>query len=177
MKKIFLCLFTLLCLCFSNAFANDITSENLREECRIGPIGVTDGFDMGQLNKLFGHLTKPAHQHQMGVDHSLHVMNLTFTDACVTVLNDTIASLSVKKSRANTGEALGTPRGIVVGHDLDTVLRLYGQPSKVSHFPAGRRLDHDVDLYSYGTPSYGLSFTINSATNLVETIAIYVPTC
>ena len=166
-----------LCMCFSTVFANDITSENLREECRIGPIGVMDAFDMGQLNEMFGHLTKPATGHNLGINNGLHVLNLQFSDAYVTVLNDTIAELSVHRSRADNGAVLGTPRGIVVGHDLDTVLRLYGQPYKVRHLSAGPRFDHDMDVYCYGTFDYGLTFTINSSTNQVEAITVYVPTC
>ena len=42
--------------------ANDIDADNYQYECRIGPIGVHDTFDMNQLNMLFGHMTQPVQQ-------------------------------------------------------------------------------------------------------------------
>ena len=88
----------------------------------------------------------------------------------VFVLNEYLATISVTSNYAENGEALGTPRGIVVGHDLDTVFRLYGTPFNT--WKNNGRI-----IYSYGTYSYGITFGVNPTTNIVESIGVFIPTC
>lgn len=156
---------------------NDINSENYKYECRIGPIGVRDTFDMSQLNTLFGSMTSPVTQQRLGVNNSIRLMDLNFGIARVCVLNDYIATLTVKSNYAEDGEALGTPRGIVVGHDLDTVFRLYGTPLRTWNSKNNSWVGHNLIMYSYGSYEYGLTFGVNPSTNRVETIGIFIPTC
>ena len=56
-------------------YANDISVDNYQYECRIGPIGVHDTFDMNQLNMLFGHITQPVQQHKFGINNSIRLMD------------------------------------------------------------------------------------------------------
>lgn len=150
--------------------ANDIDADNYQYECRIGSIGVHDTFDMNQLNMLFGHMTQPVQQHKYGVNNGIRLMDLYFASARVCVLNDYLATISVTSNYAENGEALGTPRGIVVGHDLDAVFRLYGTPFNT--WKNNGRI-----MYSYGTYSYGITFGVNPTTNIVESIGVFIPTC
>lgn len=170
MKKKLTLLICFLTLCISTVLANDINKDNYQYECRIGPVGVHDAFDMQQLNTLFGNLTGPVKQQRLGVNSGIRLLNLPFANARVCVLNDYLATISVTSNYAADGEALGTPRGIVVGHDLDTVLRLYGNPFNT--WKQGNRI-----MYSYGTYSYGVTFGVNPTTNIVESIGVFIPTC
>ena len=163
-------IFYFLAINISWVYANDIGVDNYQYECRIGPIGVHDTFDMNQLNMLFGHITQPVQQHKFGINNSIRLMDLYFDSARVCVLNDYLATISVTSNYAKDGEALGTPRGIVVGHDLDTMFRLYGTPFNTWK-------DNGLIMYSYGTYSYGITFGVNPSTNIVESIGVFIPTC
>ena len=171
MKKLLNLILICFCLFIStDAFANDITRDNFREECHIGSIGVLDSFDMGKLNSLFGKLIEPATQTTLGRNAGLRLTTLKFANATVTVTNDKIAVVSVSTPMAIDGTALGTPRGIVVGHDLDTVLRLYGTPGRIRNYKG------DI-IYNYGWFEAGVNFVVDASTNKVTSIVFYIPTC
>lgn len=155
-------LFTITGVCF----ANDINVSNYKAESRIGPIGVKDSFDMSELNTLFGKMTKPATVGGFATKPLL----LTFENAQVVVIDNALSIIRVTASTAQNGVALGTPRGIVVGHDLDTVFRLYGTP-----YRTWRKGSNTV--YHYGNEEVGVSFEIDASTNRVVEITVSVPTC
>lgn len=150
--------------------ANDITVKNFRQECRIGPIGVTDRFDMSTLNRLFGPISGEVVQHNFGIRNAGRYMGIPFQGAYITVVDDGLATISVSEAVAQDGTALGTPRGIVVGHSLDTVFRLYGTPSIT-------RKSQGSIVYVYGNSEVGLSFWVNPVTNKVVRIGAYIPDC
>jgi hypothetical protein len=100
----------------------------------------------------------------------LRLTTLKFANATVTVTNDKIAVVSVSTPMAIDGTALGTPRGIVVGHDLDTVLRLYGTPGRIRNYKG------DI-IYNYGWFEAGVNFVVDASTNKVTSIVFYIPTC
>lgn len=157
-------------LSITSIWANDITVKNFRQECRIGPIGVTDRFDMSTLNRLFGPISGEVVQHNFGIRNAGRYMGIPFHGAYIAVVNDTLASISVSETVAQDGTALGTPRGIVVGHSLDTVFRLYGTPSMT------RKSQGNI-IYVYGNSEVGISFWVNPVTNKVVRIGVYIPDC
>ena len=175
MKRVLILFLLPLVMLFSphSALANDINKDNFREECRIGSIGVLDSFNMEQLNNLFGSMTKPAKVSAIGINHGLRRTGMTFANAHVVAVNDELGVISVTAPIAVNGEALGTPRGIVVGHDLDTVFRLYGTPVRVE----GGTANNPDYFYRYGTFEYGILFKVDADTNKVTAITVYVPTC
>ncbi|MCH3950916.1 MAG: hypothetical protein LKE33_08325 [Acidaminococcus sp.] len=161
-----------LLLCISLLFVASITYANdiTLKDCRIGPIGCGDAFDMGQMNDLFGNLIKPA---GAANEYGSRLMFLLFHKSFVEVCDNRLHEIYVYSGYANNGVVLSTPRGIVVGDNLDKVLRLYGQPTFASHYKKDKDYDHARDSYVYTSSDFRnrLSFTVNSDTNQVEYIS------
>lgn len=169
MRKLLVLLISFILCATSLAFANDINKDNYKKECRIGPIGVDDSFNMKQLNTLFGKLEKPAEQQRLGMDYRLHRLYMQFSDYSVVVVNDHLAIISIKNSKAKNGEQLKTPRGVTVGDSLDKVFTLYGNPDHTWKIDG-------MTMYTYGSYEYGITFGV-MPNNRVNVISVFVPTC
>ena len=169
MKKLLVLLISFILCATSLALANDINKDNYKKECRIGPIGVDDSFNMKQLNALFGKLEKPAEQQRLGVNYGLHRLYLEFSDYSVVVVNDNLAIISVNTDKSKDGKRLKTPRGVSVGDNLDKVLTLYGNPGHTWK-------SKDMIMYTYGTYEYGVTFGV-APDNKIKEISVFVPTC
>lgn len=135
-----------------------------------GPIGVTDRFDMNILNRLFSPISGKVVQQRFGIGNAGRYMIIPFQNIKITVVDDSLASIRVSETISQDGTAMGTPRGIVVGHSLDTVFRLYGTPFKTWK-------NNGCIVYVYGNYDVGLSFWVNPVTNKVVQIGAYIPTC
>ena len=92
-------IFYFLAINISCVYANDIGVDNYQYECRIGPIGVHDTFDMNQLNMLFGHITQPVQQHKFGINNSLvlgvygnYHHNISISTALLFCITDILAN-------------------------------------------------------------------------------------
>lgn len=172
MKKFLILLGVLLTLC-STVFANDITDANLLTECRIGPVGLKVRYDAAVLQRVFGNMTEPPIHKWVSYADGYNFTGLTYEGARVGLYDGIISVVGVTVPRSANGIVLGTPRGIVVGHDLDTVLRLYGEP--YSTRTSTEQDGHKRDYYTYGSYTEGLVFGINHDTKLVEYIGINLP--
>lgn len=140
----------------------------IRAEGRIGPMGVADTFTIDKYQNILGNLKNITHDQMVS---GYRFRTLEFEKGSVGLRNDTVTFVDVRSNYGADGTPLGTPRGIVVGHDLKTVLHLYGIPDRIHMY-------RNLRWYSYsGGDGAALSFGINPMTNKVSEISASVPGC
>lgn len=164
MKKYILIFLSLLILSPTVCFAR----ISILTEGRIGPMGVADTFTIDKYQNTLGSLVDIKYDQ---VSNGNRFRTLVFEKGSVGLRNDSVTFVLVHSNYGIDGAPLGTPRGIVVGHDLKTVLHLYGVPDRIHVY-------RNLKWYSYsGGDGAALSFGIDQTTNKVSEISASVPGC
>lgn len=135
---------------------------SLSTDGHIGAMYVGDNFSVDKYQNILGNLINIKNDQTYNGNR---FRTLVFEKGSIYLRNDNVVSVWVHDNYGIDGLPLGTPRGIVVGHELKTVLHLYGTPDRIHMY-------RNLRWYTYSAgDGAGLSFGINPATNRVSEIS------